>query len=79
MQIMTYSILKAMRRELGVSQEDVARRTRTVSIGTVRNAEEGKNVTFNTATQLVEAINAIRKEKGMSSSVTLDDLGLKLH
>ena len=38
MRIMAETGLKQIRQELGISQEGVARRTRSVSTGTVKNA-----------------------------------------
>jgi DNA-binding transcriptional regulator YiaG len=70
--------LKQIRLSLGVSQEGVARRTRSVSTGTVKNAENGRRVTFDTATQILEAINGILAEAGRPS-VKLDELGLTLY
>lgn len=70
--------LKKLRQELGVSQEGLARRTKSVSTGTIKRAENGQNVTYGTATQILEAINALRTEAG-KSPVTLDDLGLMLY
>ena len=70
--------LKEIRLSLGASQEGVARRTRSVSMGTVGNAESGKRVTYDTATQILEAINSMLEEAGRSR-VTLDDLGLNLY
>lgn len=78
MQLMTDTGLRAIRQSLGASQEGVARRTRSVSTGTVKNAESGRRVTYDTATQLLEAINALLAEKGRPP-VTLDDLGLSLY
>ncbi len=78
MKVMANTRLKQIRQELGVSQEGVARRTRSVSTGTVKNAESGKRVTYDTATQLLEAINGLLEEAG-KSKVSLDDLGLTLY
>lgn len=47
-------------------------------MGTVRNAESGKRVTYDAATQILEAINSMLEEAGRSR-VTLDDLGLNLY
>jgi AcrR family transcriptional regulator len=47
-------------------------------MGTVRNAESGKRVTYDTATQILEAINSLLEEKGQAK-VTLEDLGLTLY
>ena len=70
MKVMADTPLKRIRLDLGVSQEGLARRTRSVSTGTVKNAENGKRVTYDTATQILEAINTL---------LTLDDLGLILY
>ena len=78
MKVMADTPLKRIRLELGVSQEGLARRTRSVSTGTVKNAENGKRVTYDTATQILEAINILLTEEG-KTAVTLDDLGLILY
>ena len=78
MQVMADTRLKQIRLELGASQEGVARRTRSVSTGTVKNAENGRRVTFETATQILEAINGMLEGAGRAR-VTLDDLGLTLY
>jgi len=78
MQIMADTRLREIRQELGISQEGLARRTRSISIGTVKNAETGKRVTHETATQILEAVNNLLKEAG-KATITLDDLGLSLY
>ena len=78
MQVMADTRLKQIRLELGASQEGVARRTRSVSTGTVKNAENGRRVTFDTATQILEALNGMLEEAGRQK-ITLDDLGLTLY
>ena len=78
MDTMTDTQLKQIRIDLGVSQEGVARRTRSVSTGTVKNAENGRRVTHDTATQILEAINALLDEAN-KPQVTLEDLGLSLY
>jgi len=78
MKVMADTPLKRIRLDLGVSQEGLARRTRSVSTGTVKNAENGKRVTYDTATQILEAINTLLTEEG-KAAVTLDDLGLILY
>jgi DNA-binding transcriptional regulator YiaG len=70
--------LKQIREELGISQEGLARRTRSASTGTVRNAENGRRVTYDTATQILEAINEMLSEVGRPP-ITLDQLGLNLY
>jgi len=78
MQVMADTGLKQIRQSLGVSQEGVARRTRSVSTGTVKNAESGRRVTYDTATQILEAMNALLVEAG-KEPIALDDLGLSLY
>jgi DNA-binding transcriptional regulator YiaG len=78
MKVMAETPLKQLRLDLGVSQEGVARRTRSVSTGTIKNAETGRRVTFDTANQILEAINALLTEAGRST-ITLDALGLTLY
>lgn len=77
MKAMATTSLKQMRESLGLSQEGLARRTRSISARTIRNAEAGQRVTFETARQILEAINDIHTEVGRAA-VTIDDLGLNL-
>lgn len=77
MRTMAATGLKQIRESLGLSQEGLARRTRSISARTIRNAESGQRVTFETARQILEAINAIHAEVGRTI-VTIDDLGLNL-
>ena len=70
--------LKEIRNSLGVSQEGLARRTESVSTGTVKNAESGKRVTYDKATQIHKAVNSLLLEKGQPQ-VTLEDLGMTLY
>lgn len=69
--------LKQLRESLGLSQEGLARRTRSISARTIRNAESGQRITFETARQILEALNDIHSEVGRAA-VTIDDLGLNL-
>ncbi len=78
MKIMSDTSLKEIRLSLKVSQEGLARRTKSVSTGTVKNAENGKRVTYDTATQILEAINALLVEADRSQ-IRLEDLGLNLY
>lgn len=75
----TATNLKRIRESLpGVTQEDVARRTRSLNLRTYIRAENGEGrVRYDTAQQILEAINAILREQGRDP-VTLDDLGLQL-
>jgi predicted transcriptional regulator len=70
--------LRMIRESLGLSQEGVARRTRGLSSRTIRNAESGQRVTFDTAIQILGAINGALGEAGRQK-ITLDDLGLTLN
>ncbi len=78
MLVMADTPLKRIRLELGVSQEGVARRTRSVTTGTVKNAENGKRITYTNANQILEAINILLADNGREP-VALDDLGLNLY
>jgi transcriptional regulator with XRE-family HTH domain len=75
---MAETALKRLRLELGISQEGLARRTKSVGTGTVKNAERGRRVTYDTATQILEAVNHLLVESG-KPPITLDDLGLTLY
>ena len=70
--------LKVLREELipKVAQEDIAH-VANMRISTYRNAEQGRNVSYTTATTVLRALNALREERGLSP-VTLDDLGLSI-
>ena len=70
--------LRALRESLGISQEGLARRTRTLTTRTVANAERGQRVTYDSATQILEAVNKLLAEAG-KPPVTLDQVGLKLY
>ena len=70
--------LRQIRDSLGVTQEAVARRTRAIGLRTYIRAETGNRVTYDTANQILEAINSFLAE-AQRSPVTLDDLGLTLY
>ncbi len=70
--------LRQIRDSLGVTQETVARRTRSIGLRTYIRAEGGDRVTYDTANQILEAINSFLAEANRPS-VTLDDLGLTLY
>lgn len=74
----TDNVLKRIRLEIGVSQEGFARRTQSVSTGTIKRAEDGQKVTYGTATQILEAVNTLLVADS-KPLVTLDDLGLTLY
>ncbi len=68
--------LSQIRKDLGVSQEAIARRTR-FTIGTYRRAEYGHPVRYSTAMEILQAVNSLLKERGMPE-LSLEDLGLIL-
>lgn len=70
--------LKEIRESLGVSQEGLARRTRSITARTVRNAETDQRVTNDTAQQILEVVNALLAEAGRPT-ITFDELGLTLY
>jgi hypothetical protein len=69
---------REIRESLFASREDVVRRTKSVSLSTIRNVELGKPIRRDTARQLLGAINALLTEAG-KPTMTLDDLGLTLN
>lgn len=77
MNVMATTGLKAIRESIGLSQEGVAQRSGGLSARTVRNAEAGNRVTFDTAIKILTAINSALTEAG-KEKITLDDLGLTL-
>ncbi len=77
MKAMEAANLREIRESIGLSQEGVARRTRGLSSRTIRNAETGQRVTFDTAIQILEAMNSALSEAG-KAPITLDDLALTL-
>lgn len=66
---------REVRESLFASREDIVRRTKSVSLSTVRNVELGKPVRRDTARQLLVAVNTLLSEAG-KPTVTLDELGL---
>lgn len=78
MKTMADTTLKQLRASLGVTQEQVLRRTRSVSLSTLKNAESGKRVTHGNAQQILDAINELLRDAGRPP-VTLDDLGLTIY
>jgi transcriptional regulator with XRE-family HTH domain len=69
--------LRQIREQLGATQEAVARRTR-LGLRTYIRAEGGNRVTYDTARQILEAINGLLEE-AKQPPVTLDDLELTLY
>ena len=72
----TETPLRRIRDGLGVSQENVARRT-SLTTGTYRRAEDGFPVKYSTAQELLQAINSLLREQ-CKAEVLLEDLGLTL-
>jgi transcriptional regulator with XRE-family HTH domain len=70
--------LRQIRDSLGVTQEAVSRRTRGIGLRTYIRAESGNRVTYDTANQILEAINSLLAEANRPP-VSLDDLGLTLY
>lgn len=70
--------LRRVREDIHATREDIVRRTRNVSIGTIRNAELGRRITHDKAEQILDAMNELLKEAGREP-IALDDLGLKLY
>lgn len=76
MATMAKTSLKTYRTQAHASQEDVARRA-DITLATFRNAESGRNITYSTATAILTALNAIRKERGLAA-VSLSELNLSI-
>jgi len=70
--------LRQIRESLGATQEAVTRRTRGISLRTYIRAENGDRVTFDTESQILEAINHLLMEVNRQP-VALEDLGLNLY
>lgn len=70
--------LRQIRESLGATQEQVVRRTRSLSIRTYVRAEDGEAVTNRTATQILDAINQLLKEDNRPE-IEIRDLGLTLY
>lgn len=63
---------------LDATQEDVIRQVRGLSLSTYVRAEGGNAVTYGTATKILQAINALAKQKGVNE-YTVQDLELNLY
>lgn len=78
MQSMAETKFRVLReQQLRVSREAVARRTRSLSLGTIRNVEAGAAVRRTTAHELLAAVNSLLRDAHLPE-VALDDLGLTL-
>ena len=70
--------LRTMRGTLGLSRAGLARRTRSLSDYTIKQAEAGQHVTFEIANQILETFNNIHAAVG-KSAITMEDLGLTIY
>lgn len=70
--------LERIRKEMlqGVSQESVAKRT-SLTTRTYARAEDGRPVKYSSALEILDAINELLTERGISP-VTLNDLTLTI-
>lgn len=69
--------LKEIRESLGLSQEELARRTRTVPTRAIRRAEEGKTIPYPMVKQILEALNVLLLEAGRPP-ITFQDVGVNV-
>ncbi len=77
--VATPTKLKQIRESLGISQDALARRTRSISVSTVVRLERGAHAArYDTAMQILDAINAVLQEQG-KSKIVLEDLELRLY
>jgi transcriptional regulator with XRE-family HTH domain len=71
--------LRELRESLGVTQEQFARRARSLNLRTYIRAEQGRqSVKYDTAQQILETMNDLLREAGRAE-VTLADLGLTIY
>lgn len=68
--------LTEIRKTLKITQDNLARKA-GIPFSTYRRAEKGLNVHYSTARAVLEAINELRKDKGIEPLV-LEDLGLTI-
>lgn len=68
--------LKKFREELRLAQEDLARAA-DMRLGTYRKAEQGKNISYTTATTILRALNTLRTAQGLST-ISLEDMELSI-
>jgi transcriptional regulator with XRE-family HTH domain len=78
MLIMADTALKRIRQQLNVTQENVLRRTKTVSLSTLKNAESGKRVNRANAEQIRDAINSFLREDNQPER-TIEELGIVVY
>jgi len=68
--------LQKIREGIGLSLEGLARRS-GISARTVRNAEDGKRISFESSIQILQGLNSALSDAG-KQTISLDDLGLTL-
>jgi transcriptional regulator with XRE-family HTH domain len=72
------SRLRLLRERYGLSQEDLARAA-GVTLNTYRNAESGNNVSYTTATSILNALNMQKAlQRDDLVKLELEDLGLSI-
>jgi predicted transcriptional regulator len=77
--VATPTKLRQIRESLGVSQDVLVRRTRSIPVRTYTRIETGKSAArYDTAMQILDAINAILDEQGKPRMI-LEDLELRLY
>jgi transcriptional regulator with XRE-family HTH domain len=78
MKIMADTKLREIRESINATQEQIVRRTRSLSVRTYVRAEDGQRVTYGTAKQILDAVNSLLVESG-KPTIGIDDLGLNLY
>lgn len=73
--LMAATRLKQIRADLGITQEDVIRKSTSLTLRTYSRAEQGESVRYGTALQILEAINAALLDAG-KAPLALNELGL---
>lgn len=77
--VATPTKLRQIRESLGISQDALARRTRSVSVSTYVRLERGAHAArYDTATQILDAINELLRERE-KPELELKDLELRLY
>jgi transcriptional regulator with XRE-family HTH domain len=72
------SRLRLLRERYDLSQEQLARRA-DITLNTYRSAEYGNNVSYTTATAILEALNSVKTERRDDLVLLeLEDLGLSI-
>jgi transcriptional regulator with XRE-family HTH domain len=74
MKVMADVQLKTIRESIGLPLEELARRA-GVSSRTVRNAEYGQKISFNSAVQILQGLNSALADIG-KPALTMSDVGI---